>query len=90
MNLPDDESDIEKLGKIAALVILSAALIMISTMLYHIFTVPERPPHALSDYRKAKIERYCMAKGVRPEIIEIEANGRMTYMMDGKRCEIKG
>ena len=31
MNLPDDESDIEKLGKIAALVILSAALMREST-----------------------------------------------------------
>ena len=89
MNLPDDESDIEKLGKMIALFILIAASFIICSMLYTALTTEEHPPHALNDYRKAKIARYCMEKGVRPEVIEIETSGRMTYIMNGKRCEIK-
>ena len=89
MNLPDDESDIEKLGKMIALFILIAASFIICSMLYTALTTEEHPPHALNDYRKVKIARYCMEKGVRPEVIEIEANGRMFYDLNGARCEIR-
>ena len=89
MNLPDDEKYIEKIGKMIALFILIAASFIICSMLYTALTTEEHPPHALSDYHKAKIERYCMERGVRPEVIEIESSGRMTYMLNGQRCEIR-
>ena len=36
-----------------------------------------------------KIERYCLERNIRPEIIEILPNGRMFFDLNGKKCEIK-
>jgi hypothetical protein len=64
---------------------------IICIMLYRIFTLPGHPPRGIPDYKKAKIEKYCKERGVRPRVVEINSNGRMFYWLDdGQKCEIKG
>lgn len=79
----------ERVGKIAAVIILFLAFLMITWMLYCVFTVPKYSPGVLPEYQKIKIEKYCRERGVRPEVIEITSAGKMTYVLNGKRCEIK-
>ena len=85
-----NEKTLERIGNRIALVTLFIAWCMICWMLFKVFTTEPtaRPPCALTDYQEIKIERYCQKHKIKPDVIEIEANGRMFYMMDGKRCEI--
>ena len=91
----DDDTELEKkamrVGKVVAIIILFIALAMIVTMVWKIVNLPE-PEHregTVPTYERIKIEQYCVRHKIRPEVILIESNGRMTYMLDGKRCEIK-
>ena len=85
-----NEKTLERIGKRIALVILFIAWCMICWMLFKVFTTEPtaRPPRTLPEYQEIKIEKYCQTHKIKPEIIEIEVNGRMFYIMDGKRCEI--
>jgi hypothetical protein len=80
----------ESVGKKAALVILFFALCLIVWAFYKIFsTEPNAGNIALDKYHKVKIERYCQAHKVRPEVVVIESSGRMTYDLNGQRAEIR-
>jgi len=85
-----NEKTLERIGKRVALVILCIAWCMICWMLFKVFTTEPtaRPPRVLPEYQEIKIERYCQKHKIKPEVIEIKVNGRMFYMMDGKRREI--
>ena len=78
-----------RVGKIAAIIILAIALAMIVFMVWKIVNLPDHQEGTVPIYQRIKIEQYCVAHKIRPQVIEIESSGRMTYMLDGKRCEIK-
>jgi len=90
MNRPNEPA-LERIGRKVALIILLICLfLMIAWALYRIFTLtPENRSQFLPIEQEIKIQRYCQERRIHPEVIEIETNGRMFYMMDGKRCEIK-
>jgi len=67
-----DEKTLERIGKRIALVILFIAWCMICWMLFKVFTA----------------EPTARPPRTLPEYIEIHPNGRMLYMVNGKRCEI--
>jgi hypothetical protein len=86
-DIPEEKA--EKVGKIAALVILFIAAIVIFSMMYRTFSDPG-PDGKIPEYQRIKIESYCLLHKVRPQVIEINANGRMFYALDnGKRAEIR-
>ena len=77
----------ERIGKIAALIILAGAFCMIAWMLYLVFASPvDRPP---SKFRRISIERSLNNMDIRPESVEIHPDGRLYYVLNGKRYEIK-
>ncbi|MDP2218514.1 MAG: hypothetical protein Q8J68_14650 [Methanolobus sp.] len=86
-----NEKTLEKIGKRLAIIVLFIAWLMICWLLFKVFTTdPEdRPPRVLSEYQKVKIEKHCQDRKIRLEVIEIETDGRMTYLLNGQRCEIK-
>ena len=86
------EKTLERIGKRIALVILFIAWCMICWMLFKVFTTEPtaRPPRTLPEYQEIKIERYCQTHKIRPQVIEIDfGTGKMTYLLNGKTCEIK-
>jgi hypothetical protein len=96
-NRLDNDMDIamraEKVGKKACCVI----IILVMFMFLLIYCVR----CSLTDYRyrqfnkvliqiqNNKIKQYCTLHKIKPEVVEISENGRMTFMMNGKLCEIK-
>ena len=77
----------ERVGKIAALIILAGAFCLIAWLLYRVFIAPvDRPP---SKFRRIAIERSDTSTDIRPESVEIHPDGRLYYIMAGKRYEIK-
>ena len=78
-----------RVGKIAAIIILAIALAMIVSMVWRIANLPEHREDIVPEYQKVKIEKYMVKHRIRPSVIEIESSGKMTYILDGKRCEIK-
>lgn len=49
----------------------------------------DKPYPALSGHQKIRIERYMKERKIRPQVILIHWNGKMTYEINGRRCEIK-
>jgi len=76
-----------RVGKGAAIVILILAFCLITWMLYQVFTAPVDPPP--SKFRMISIERALGNMDIRPESVEIHPNGRLYYVMAGKRYEIE-
>ena len=78
----------ERVGKIAAGIIF---FLFFAFFVWWFFTPspPDHPPRVLPDHQKIKIAKYCAERRIHPDVIEISSNGRMTYMLDGKLCEIK-
>ena len=79
----------EHVGKVAAIIILFIALAMIVTMIWKLCTLPPQETGRVPEYQRIKIEQYCIRHKIRPEVVLIEANGQMSYQLNGQRAEIK-
>ncbi len=82
---------LKKIGQVFAILVFLAATILIAYLIFLCIVAGDgKTPRGLPTYQKIKIERYCKDRGIRPQVIEIYANGRMFYLLDnGRRAEIK-
>lgn len=91
--MPDDEEVLERIGKRVALVILGCAFLMISWMLFKIFTTAtdDRPPRILPKNEKVRVERLLKKHGLLDgaTIIEVADDGSYWFERGGRRCQLK-
>ncbi len=76
----------ERIGNGIAAIILVCAFCLIAWMLIKVFTAEKPIP---TKFRQIVIERSLTTLGVRPESVEIYPDGRLFYILAGKRYEIK-
>jgi hypothetical protein len=65
------------------------ALIIVLMILVFAREQESRPAPMISAWQERKILHYFKARKMKPQVILIRWNGKMTYTLEGKRCEIK-
>lgn len=78
----------ERIGKIWAAMLLIVAFCLILWLAFKVFAESHQEPPP-SKYRGISIERALGNMDIRPESVEIHPDGRLYYIMAGKRYEIE-
>jgi hypothetical protein len=90
---PIDREEALKPGKgfLTALIVCAVLWAMIIVLMILVFAREQesRPAPMISAWQERKILHYFKARKMKPQVILIRWNGKMTYTLEGKRCEIK-